>query len=45
MSDKAGQQLGNYQLIRLIGEGGFAQVYLGEHVYLDTQAAIKILHT
>ncbi|HYB01012.1 MAG TPA: hypothetical protein VED37_12400 [Ktedonobacteraceae bacterium] len=45
MSDKAGQQLGNYRLIRLIGEGGFAQVYLGEHVYLDTQAAIKILHT
>ena len=44
MSDKAGQQLGNYRLIRLIGEGGFAQVYLGEHVYLDTQAAIKILH-
>ncbi|HXX79450.1 MAG TPA: serine/threonine-protein kinase [Ktedonobacteraceae bacterium] len=45
MSDKAGQQLGNYRIIRLIGEGGFAQVYLGEHVYLDSQAAIKVLNT
>src|SRR5215831_10826189 len=45
MSDKVGQQLGNYRLIRLLGEGGFAQVYLGEHVYLDTQAAIKVLQT
>src|SRR5215471_2207775 len=45
MSDKVGQQLGNYRLTRLLGEGGFAQVYLGEHVYLDTQAAIKVLQT
>ena len=44
MPDKVGQQLGNYRLIRLLGEGGFAQVYLGEHVYLGTQAAIKILN-
>jgi serine/threonine protein kinase len=39
------QQLGNYRLIRLIGEGGFAEVYLGEHVYLKTYAAIKVLQT
>jgi serine/threonine protein kinase len=45
MSEKVGQQLGNYRLTRLLGEGGFAQVYLGEHVYLDTQAAIKVLQT
>src|SRR5712691_3780843 len=45
MSDLTGQQLGNYRLIRLLGEGGFAKVYLGEHVYLKTQAAIKVLHT
>ena len=45
MVDYVGQQLGNYQLTRLIGEGAFAQVYLGEHIYLDTQAAIKILNT
>ena len=45
MADRVGQQLGNYRLVRLLGQGGFAEVYLGEHVYLDTTAAIKILHT
>ncbi len=40
-----GQQLGNYRLIRLLGQGGFADVYLGKHIYLDTPAAVKILHT
>ena len=44
-SDRVGQQLGNYRLIRLLGEGGFAEVYLGEHIYLKTPAAIKVLHT
>jgi serine/threonine protein kinase len=44
MTDRLGQQLGNYRLIRLSGHGGFADVYLGEHVYLKTQAAIKVLH-
>jgi serine/threonine protein kinase len=38
-----GRQLGNYQLIRLLGDGGFAEVYLGQHVYLGTQAAIKVM--
>ncbi len=42
--DRTGNQLGNYRLVRLLGKGGFADVYLGEHVYLQTQAAIKILH-
>ena len=41
--NRSGQQLGNYRLIRLLGQGGFADVYLGEHIYLQTQAAIKIL--
>jgi serine/threonine protein kinase len=38
------QQLGNYRLIRLLGKGGFAKVYLGEHVHLQTNAAIKVLN-
>ena len=45
MPDRVGQQLGNYRLIRLIGRGGFADVYLGTHVRLNVQAAIKVLHT
>jgi serine/threonine protein kinase len=44
MADRVGQHLGNYQLIRLIGRGGFAEVYLGTHIYLDMPAAIKVLH-
>jgi WD40 repeat protein len=43
MADRVGQQLGNYRLLRLIGQGGFGEVYLGEHVYLQRQAAIKVL--
>jgi eukaryotic-like serine/threonine-protein kinase len=44
MSDRTGQQLGNYRLLRLLGRGGFAEVYLGEHVYLKRRAALKVLH-
>jgi WD40 repeat protein/tRNA A-37 threonylcarbamoyl transferase component Bud32 len=44
MADRLGQQLGNYRLTRVLGQGGFAEVYLGQHIYLDTPAAIKVLH-
>lgn len=44
MAGYIGQQFGNYRLLRLIGHGGFADVYLGEHIYMGTQAAIKVLH-
>jgi serine/threonine protein kinase len=44
MPDHVGQQLGNYRLIRLLGHGGFASVYLGEHIHLGTLAAIKVLN-
>src|SRR3954464_1747866 len=39
------EQIGNYTLLRSIGQGGFATVYLGRHVHLRSYAAIKILHT
>ena len=44
MTDRIGQKLGNYHLVRLLGEGGFAEVYLGEHIHLGTLAAIKVLY-
>jgi serine/threonine protein kinase len=40
-----GQQFGSYRLLRRLGAGGFAEVYLGEHIHLGTQVAIKVLHT
>ncbi|GCE04930.1 serine/threonine protein kinase [Dictyobacter aurantiacus] len=43
MEDRTGQQLGNYKILRQVGQGGFADVYLAEHIHLRTQAAIKIL--
>ena len=43
MADRVGQQLGSYRLMRLLGQGGFADVYLGEHIYLKTAAAIRVL--
>ncbi|HEY4036962.1 MAG TPA: protein kinase [Ktedonobacteraceae bacterium] len=42
--DLVGQQVGNYHLIDWLGRGGFADVYLGEHIHLKTQGAIKMLH-
>jgi predicted ATPase/class 3 adenylate cyclase/DNA-binding CsgD family transcriptional regulator len=44
MTDRVGQHLGHYQLIQLLGRGHWASVYLGEHVHLHTQTAIKVLH-
>ena len=43
MVERNGQQLGNYRLVRRLGRGGMAEVYLGEHIFLNTQAAIKLL--
>ena len=39
-----GQQFGNYTLIREIGHGGYATVYQGKHIYLQTYVAIKMLN-
>src|SRR5215472_6522128 len=44
MTERSGQQFGQYRLLRLLGQGGFAEVYLAEHIHLKTQAAIKVLY-
>ncbi|HEX8114392.1 MAG TPA: serine/threonine-protein kinase, partial [Kofleriaceae bacterium] len=35
--------IGNYQIIRKLGEGGMGAVYLGQHQLLGRRAAIKVL--
>src|SRR5215469_17660142 len=42
--DRAGQQIGDYRLLRWLGGGGFGDVYLAEHVRDHSQVAIKLLH-
>jgi serine/threonine protein kinase len=39
----AGQHYGYYVLVRKLDQGGFAEVWLGKHVYLSMHAAIKVL--
>ncbi len=48
MINFVGEQFGDYRLTEYLGGGGFADVYLGEHIYLSTadhpvKAAIKVL--
>jgi eukaryotic-like serine/threonine-protein kinase len=45
MVDRSGQRLGHYKLIRLIGRGGSADVYLARNLHLKSWCAIKVLRT
>src|SRR5207344_2786998 len=45
MMERVEQQLGNYRLKQLLGKGTFADVYLGEHLYLNTPVAVKVLRS
>jgi len=42
-TDRVGQQVGDYCLLRSLGGGGFGQVYMAEHVRNHSLAAVKIL--
>jgi serine/threonine-protein kinase len=45
MALQAGQLFGNYRVVRLLGEGGFGEVYLVENPLIQRPAAVKVLHT
>jgi serine/threonine protein kinase len=40
--DYTGEQFEDYKLLRPLGEGGFADVYLAEHRHNRTSAAVKL---
>src|SRR5947209_8760643 len=44
MTDRSGQQIDRYRLIRFLGRGQFGDVYLAENIYRQTQVAIKVLN-
>ena len=39
-----GEQIQNYKILSLIGEGGMASVYEARHEMLGTKVAIKVLN-
>lgn len=44
MAVVTGQTFGNFQVVRLLGEGGFGEVYEAENPFLQRRAAVKVLH-
>ncbi len=43
--DLSGRRLGDYQLLRRLGRGGMAEVYLAEQISLRRQVAFKVLRS
>jgi len=44
MINYTGQQFGSYRLLRLLGKGSAADVYLAEQLFIKRLVAIKVLH-
>lgn len=42
-AEEKAQELGSYNLVRMIGEGGMGQVWIGEHRMLSRPAAVKLI--
>lgn len=42
--DRSGQTLGKYKLIRRLGKGGMAEVYLANQPTIERMVAVKVLH-
>jgi eukaryotic-like serine/threonine-protein kinase len=40
-----GQIFGDYKLLKGVGHGGFADVYLGEDIQLGKKVAVKVMHS
>lgn len=43
IADLLGKQVGEYRLVRFLGNGAFGDVYEGVQIYLETHVAIKLL--
>src|SRR5437763_6880147 len=41
--NRVGEVLGHFRLMKPLGKGGYAEVYLAENIHLGTQVAIKVL--
>src|SRR5262249_57227620 len=39
---EAGQQVGDFHLLRVLGEGSFGRVFLAQQLSLDRQVALKV---
>src|SRR5918996_2247982 len=44
-ADLSGRRIGDYQMLRRLGRGGMAEVYLAEQVSLRRQVAFKVLRS
>ena len=42
--DHSGRTLGDYRLVKLLDEGGYGAVYLGEQSQLKRAVVVKVLH-
>ena len=44
MSLSAGDRLGHYEVLSLLGEGGMGSVFVAQHRFLGDRVALKVLH-